>query len=159
MQPLSSLPADSPGGDRRTNQQGWRHQQRGGVVLNGQLAEVRAQGRLEGTPRLLGDSQEARPHPAPGIPRPCACPEAVRENLIRPAAALLKQQEEDGLPSGTFSLGSVAAGQFFPFSGLQSLLFCRRKGVRADGSRTFPDLNSLNLWHFLTKGLAGRGRG
>lgn len=84
--------------------------------MEGQLAEVRVQGRLDGTPRLLGDSQEARPHPAPGIPRPCAPPEAVRENLTRPAAALLKQQEEDSLPSGTFSLGLAAAGQAFPLS-------------------------------------------
>lgn len=80
MLALSSLPADSPEGDR-TNQQGWEHQQREGMALNSQLAEVRAQGRLKDDSRLLGDSQEARPHPAPGIPRPCARLEAVRENL------------------------------------------------------------------------------
>lgn len=34
-----------------------------------------------GTPRLLGDSQEARPFPVPGVSSPGASPEAVRENL------------------------------------------------------------------------------
>lgn len=87
------------------------------MVLKGQLAEVRAQGRLEGDSspagRLSGSQTTSGPRNSQAL---CARPGAVTENLTRPAAALLKQQEGDSLPSGTFSLGSVAAGQSCPLS-------------------------------------------
>lgn len=52
-----------------------------------------------------------------------------REKTSQPMAALLKQQEEDSLPSGTFSLGLVVAeGQSFPFSQPRGLFFCTRGG-------------------------------
>lgn len=94
------------------------------MALEGPLAEVMALGRLAGTPRLLGDSQEAQPHPAPGVPRLCAHPEAVRESLPKPAASLLKQQGQKSLPGETFSLGPATAGQSIPAG--PPLLFANR---------------------------------
>lgn len=86
------------------------------MALEGPLAEVRAWGRLAGAPRLLGDSQEAQPHPAPGVPRLCARPEAVRENLTDYSCPA-EQQGEKSLPAGTSSLGSSTARQSFPLLG------------------------------------------
>lgn len=86
--PLSSLPADSLGGDRKTNQQGWGQRQGEGVALAGQLAEVRAQGRLarDSSPagRHSGSLTTSGPRSSQAL-----CAPSGRERKPRPACCRL----------------------------------------------------------------------